>query len=53
MSSSTKKPLQVRMGKEKAKYHIGSIQPDDKSYFEMSRQGLNYAKFNDYSLDPY
>jgi len=53
MFASTKKPLQVRMGKEKAQLTVGSSQLGNESHFEMSRQDLKYRNFKDYLVFPY
>lgn len=53
MFTSTKKPLQVRMGKEKAQSTVGSNQLGNESHFEMSRQDLKYKNFRDYLVFPY
>lgn len=41
MSASTKKPLQVRMGRGKGTLIVGSMLLVNKGYFEISRQALN------------
>lgn len=41
MFTSTKKPLQVRMGKEKGQSIVGFTLHVNESHFEMSRQVLN------------
>lgn len=41
MFTTTKKPLQVRMGKEKVVLIHGSIVQDNTYYFEMSQQNIN------------
>ena len=44
MFTSTKKPLQVRMGKEKVLLISGFIVQENTYYFEMSRQNLVFLK---------
>lgn len=41
MFTTTKKPLQVRMGKEKVLLIPGFIVLNNTYYFEMSRQNIN------------
>jgi hypothetical protein len=41
MFTTTKKPLQVRMGKEKALWILGFIVHDNACYFELSQHNLN------------
>lgn len=41
MFTTTKKPLQVRMGKEKVVLIHGSIAQGNTCYFEMSQQNIN------------
>jgi hypothetical protein len=41
MFATTKKPLQVRMGKEKGLSILGSIALDNACYFELSQHNLN------------
>ena len=44
MFTTTKKPLQVRMGKEKGSWTDGSLALGNSCYFEMSRQNINFQK---------